>query len=209
MAPSSLASVPRAAARGFRSSSIAQAVARRPLFSISARNAFFARPTAARRLFTTSSSMNRGIMPETSEPHGKDTTVPETPVTVNVAELTDAEYHELADQYMDVVVSKLEELAETREGFDVEYSAGVLTLNTPEHGTYVINKQPPNKQIWLSSPLSGPKRYDWAILGEGQAEKEGTGAGNWIYMRDGSTLGDIFLKELDVDFSFAPSTYGQ
>jgi hypothetical protein len=22
------------------------------------------------------------------------------------------------------------------------------------HGTYVINKQPPNKQIWLSSPVS-------------------------------------------------------
>ncbi|KAM0285783.1 hypothetical protein ACHAQH_001245 [Verticillium albo-atrum] len=209
MARSHLASIPRAAARGLRSSSMAQAAARRPLISMSARNAFLAQPIAARRLFTTSSSMTRGIMPETSDPHGKDTTVPETPVTMNVAELTEAEYHELADQYMDVVVAKLEELAETREGFDVEYSAGVLTLNTPEHGTYVINKQPPNKQIWLSSPLSGPKRYDWAILGEGQGEKEGTGAGSWMYMRDGTTLGDVFLKELDVDFSFDPSSYGQ
>ncbi|KAM0330871.1 hypothetical protein ACHAQA_003827 [Verticillium albo-atrum] len=209
MARSNLASVPRAAARGLRSSSMAQAAARRPLFSMSARTTLLAQPVAARRLFTTSSSMARGIMPETGEPHGKDTTVPEDPVTMHVAELTDAEYHELADQYMDVVVSKLEELAETREGFDVEYSAGVLTLNSPENGIYVINKQPPNKQIWLSSPLSGPKRYDWVILGESFNEKEGTGAGNWIYMRDGSTLGDVFLKELDVDFSLAPSTYGQ
>lgn len=31
--------------------------------------------------------------------------------------------------------------------------SGVLTLNVGEHGTYVINKQPPNKQIWLSSPI--------------------------------------------------------
>ena len=29
----------------------------------------------------------------------------------------------------------------------------------PAHGTFVINKQTPNKQIWLSSPFSGPKRY--------------------------------------------------
>lgn len=31
--------------------------------------------------------------------------------------------------------------------------SGVLTLKLGLHGTYVINKQPPNKQIWLSSPL--------------------------------------------------------
>lgn len=31
--------------------------------------------------------------------------------------------------------------------------SGVLTLKLGSHGTYVINKQPPNKQIWLSSPL--------------------------------------------------------
>ena len=28
------------------------------------------------------------------------------------------------------------------------------------HGTYVINRQTPNKQIWLSSPKSGPKRLN-------------------------------------------------
>lgn len=31
--------------------------------------------------------------------------------------------------------------------------SGVLTVNVGgDHGTYVINKQTPNKQIWLSSP---------------------------------------------------------
>lgn len=29
---------------------------------------------------------------------------------------------------------------------------GVLNLRLAGHGTYVINKQPPNKQIWFSSP---------------------------------------------------------
>lgn len=77
--------------------------------------------------------------------------------------------------------------------------AGVLTLNFPRNGTYVINKQPPNRQIWLSSPLSGPKRYDFVIVSEGQDAKEGTGAGDWIYLRDGSSLNDLLIKELNLD----------
>jgi frataxin-like iron-binding protein CyaY len=63
----------------------------------------------------------------------------------------------------------IEDNAEDLRGSDVEYSvcmmsafflsayllpqAGVLTVRLGED-SYVINKQPPNKQIWLSSPLS-------------------------------------------------------
>ena len=42
---------------------------------------------------------------------------------------------------------------------DVNYSSGVLKLDfNSEEGkkTYVLNKQAPNKQLWLSSPFSGP-----------------------------------------------------
>jgi len=107
---------------------------------------------------------------------------------------------------MDALVDKLEQLQEEQEDVDVEYSAGVLTLKFPPTGTYVINKQPPNKQIWLSSPRSGPKRYDWVILSEGQDSKEGTGAGDWIYLRDMSTLSNLMLTEVGVDMSdlYAP-----
>uniref|UniRef100_A0A914RUA2 Frataxin n=1 Tax=Parascaris equorum TaxID=6256 RepID=A0A914RUA2_PAREQ len=36
---------------------------------------------------------------------------------------------------------------------------GVITAKVGrDKGTYVINKQTPNRQIWLSSPISGPKR---------------------------------------------------
>ena len=43
---------------------------------------------------------------------------------------------------------------------DVTLASGVLTLLLPHpFGTYVINKQSPNQQIWLSSPQSGPIRY--------------------------------------------------
>lgn len=75
---------------------------------------------------------------------------------------------------------------------------GVLSIEIKDTGTYVLNKQPPNKQIWLSSPETGPKRYDWVVLGESMNEKEGGGSGDWIYLRDGSSLTELIRKELGV-----------
>lgn len=62
----------------------------------------------------------------------------------------------------------------------------------------MINKQPPNFQIWLSSPVSGPKRYDWVMMGENMHEKEGGGVGDWVYLRDGSSMTDLLRKELGI-----------
>ena len=38
---------------------------------------------------------------------------------------------------------------------------GVLNILMGEHGTWVLNKQTPNRQIWWSSPLSGPLRFEY------------------------------------------------
>lgn len=78
--------------------------------------------------------------------------------------------------------------------------AGVLSITLPQPiGTYIINKQPPNKQIWLSSPQSGPKRFDWVLGGESMDQKEGGGTGDWIYLRDGTSLTDLLRKELNIE----------
>ncbi|TKS66032.1 Frataxin, mitochondrial [Collichthys lucidus] len=67
--------------------------------------------------------------------------------------------------------------------------SGVLTVKVGrDHGTYVINKQTPNKQIWLSSPTSGPKRYDWT--GE-----------SWVYTHDGVSLHQLLSKEFSIIFN--------
>lgn len=69
----------------------------------------------------------------------------------------------------------------------------MLTLQLGTFGTYVINKQTPNKQIWLSSPVSGPKRFDFL-------------SGVWVYRHTGETLHSLLNEELskvfpgDVDF---------
>lgn len=52
-----------------------------------------------------------------------------------------------------------------------------------DYGTYVINRQVPNQQIWLSSPKSGPKRYDFID-------------GTWIYKHDGKLLHDLLNEEI-------------
>ncbi|KAF8451395.1 hypothetical protein BGX38DRAFT_1091782, partial [Terfezia claveryi] len=72
---------------------------------------------------------------------------------------------------------------------DVEFSAGVLTVVVEGKGTWVVNKQPPNRQMWLSSPISGPKRFDWVVDGDG---------GRWICLRGGSEvgLGELLRREL-------------
>ncbi|KAG1972080.1 frataxin, mitochondrial isoform X2 [Pimephales promelas] len=106
-------------------------------------------------------------------------------------ELTETDYERLADETMDALSDYFEDLTDedfTGMDYDVVFSSGVLTVKIgSDHGTYVINKQTPNRQIWLSSPTSGPKRYDWT--GE-----------RWVYAHDGVTLHSLLSKELSVIF---------
>jgi hypothetical protein len=64
--------------------------------------------------------MNKGIMPDSDDPVKTPIETEDAPKTV--AELTDAEYHELSDAYLEYLVSELERVAEAQEGVDVEFS---------------------------------------------------------------------------------------
>ncbi|XP_068631335.1 frataxin homolog, mitochondrial [Battus philenor] len=99
-------------------------------------------------------------------------------------------FEEICNETLESLCEYFEEILERTsnlQGADVTFSDGVLTIALgPEHGTYVINRQSPNKQIWLSSPISGPKRYD-LILQEG---------GYWVYKHDGVTLHKLLQEEI-------------
>ncbi|CEJ79973.1 Putative Frataxin-like protein [[Torrubiella] hemipterigena] len=112
------------------------------------------------------------------------------------AELSESQYHDIADEYLENVLTIFEALQDSREDIDIEFSSGVMTITHNDIGTYVINKQPPNKQIWLSSPISGPKRYDWCVEDDSQQAN-----GHWMYSRDNSSLDSLILEELGVDIS--------
>jgi frataxin len=46
------------------------------------------------------------------------------------------------------------------DNIDITCASGVLTINLGPIGCWVINKQTPNRQLWWSSPISGPRRYE-------------------------------------------------
>ncbi|KAJ3790306.1 Frataxin [Lentinula aff. detonsa] len=110
------------------------------------------------------------------------------PPQVNVSSLSMERYHQLSDEAMDMLLEDLEQLIEDHG--DPSFESGVLTLRLGDKGTYVFNKQPPNKQIWLSSPFSGPKRYDYT-------ESDGS----WRYSRDNKPLDDLLNDELGRAFN--------
>ncbi|KAN0050596.1 hypothetical protein ACTA71_003731 [Dictyostelium dimigraforme] len=97
-------------------------------------------------------------------------------------------FHEIVDEEFELYVDRLEILSEanTCEGFEVEGNDGVLTIIVGTKGTYVINKQTPNRQIWWSSPLSGPKRFDYNSV-----EKR------WVDNRDGTPLRELLNSEIN------------
>jgi len=41
------------------------------------------------------------------------------------------------------------------DDLDVDYEAGILTMKFADGRTYLLNKHGPNREIWLSSPVSG------------------------------------------------------
>lgn len=49
----------------------------------------------------------------------------------------------------------------------------------------MINKQSPNKQIWLSSPISGPKRFDYVAGGD-----------FWWYKHEKTSLHELLQSEM-------------
>ncbi|XP_030000415.1 frataxin, mitochondrial isoform X1 [Sphaeramia orbicularis] len=112
--------------------------------------------------------------------------------SVHKCELSEAAFEKLADDTLDPLAEYFEDLTDepyTGPDYDVFFSSGVLTVKVGGgHGTYVINKQTPNKQIWLSSPTSGPKRYDWT--GE-----------RWVYTHDGISLHQLLSAEFSIIFN--------
>ncbi|XP_053858839.1 frataxin, mitochondrial isoform X1 [Vidua macroura] len=104
----------------------------------------------------------------------------------DTSSLDETTYEKLAEETLDSLADFFEDLTDkpfTPEDYDVSLGSGVLTVKLGgDMGTYVINKQTPNRQIWLSSPTSGPKRYDW------------TGR-NWVYSHDKVSLHELLSKE--------------
>ncbi|KAF8457086.1 hypothetical protein BDZ91DRAFT_646655, partial [Kalaharituber pfeilii] len=121
------------------------------------------------------------------------------------------QFHALANYTLDHILFSLEALCDLSpdmpptnvELSDVEFSADVLTITT-DRGIWLLNKQPPNRQLWLSSPISGPRRLDWIAAAEGGEKDEeggeGLPRGRWVCLRKGdgygARLGEYLKREI-------------
>ncbi|XP_058055400.1 frataxin homolog, mitochondrial [Anopheles bellator] len=115
--------------------------------------------------------------------------IPTSPINSATFEAVCSDTLESLCDYFEEMVEETTSLNQA----DVTYSDGVLTVNFGQpHGTYVINRQSPNRQIWLSSPTSGPKRYDF-VPNKGTVNSD---SGYWLYRHDGVTLHELLQAEV-------------
>ena len=79
-------------------------------------------------------------------------------------------FESMADAVLAALADRVEAALDSVE---VDLINGILTIETEDGRSFVINKHGPNQQIWLSSPISGASHYDhkdgrWiATRGEG------------------------------------------
>lgn len=71
--------------------------------------------------------------------------------------LDESRFSTLADDMLERIADAVE--AALGDDIDVDFHGGILTLSLEEGGQYVLNKHAPNREIWLSSPVSGAAHF--------------------------------------------------
>ncbi|KAH7643496.1 frataxin-like protein [Dermatophagoides farinae] len=101
-------------------------------------------------------------------------------------EFDEKTYEKLANKTLDDLNDRFEQFLDQIDdkNCDITFNNGVLTISLGTNGVYVMNTQTPNRQIWLSSPISGPKRYDYID-------------GKWIYRHDGKSIQELLQNEME------------
>lgn len=87
--------------------------------------------------------------------------------------------HEL-ESLLECLVVLLESSRLESSNLDVNLADGVLSVASPTKGTWILNKHTPTRQIWLSSPVSGPRKFNFHSAAR---SAESTGEG-WLGERD-------------------------
>jgi len=70
--------------------------------------------------------------------------------------MDESAFETLADRTLADLQTRIEDALEDA---DVDLRGGILTVELDDGRQYVINKHLPNRQIWLSSPVSGAAHF--------------------------------------------------
>jgi frataxin len=78
---------------------------------------------------------------------------------------SESAFYSTADETLEDIQDSIEQALEALGvDYELSYASGVLTFRLPDAGTWVINKQTPTRQLWWSSPFSGPKRFEYNTI---------------------------------------------
>lgn len=75
-----------------------------------------------------------------------------------------SQFHAIAGKTIDSLADTIDE--DLGDELDVDVQGGILTIDLPDGGQYIVNKNEPLRQIWLSSPKSGAWHFDWDVASE-------------------------------------------
>jgi CyaY protein len=70
--------------------------------------------------------------------------------------MNESEFHRAVDD----VLARIERAAEATEGIDSDLEAGILTLDCADGSRIIVNRQSPNREIWVAA-RSGGFHFAW------------------------------------------------
>jgi frataxin len=65
------------------------------------------------------------------------------------------------------------EAADTDYQLEIDLLDGILNIELPDGGQYIINKHNASKQIWLSSPISGASHFSYVADNKSWVDSKG------------------------------------
>ena len=74
--------------------------------------------------------------------------------------MNETEFIKLSEQTLQNILDKIEE-ADKEYKIEIDLIDGILNIDLPDGGQYIINKHLASKEIWLSSPKSGASHFSY------------------------------------------------
>ena len=56
---------------------------------------------------------------------------------------------------VDAVLARIESAVEDRDELDVDLESGILTVTCPDQSRIIVNRQTPNREIWVAARSGG------------------------------------------------------
>jgi iron donor protein CyaY len=95
--------------------------------------------------------------------------------------MDDATFVHIITNYLNHVLERIE--TAYWQAVDCELNTGVLNIQT-DQGIFIINRNIPRQELWLSSPFSGGSHFKYVD-------------GQWLNTRTNEDFESVLFKELD------------